>query len=116
MNAGRRALPAARVAAPANRNSLTKRSCNVFVGAFDPTLGRARIGADDVDVERVQGAAKLSHPITAKRTWMVDPEDPILVAVRTRPACPRPPDRRGPHGNRQRSTRSRQTADASAGS
>src|SRR6516225_6846317 len=31
------------------------------------------------------------------------------------PACPRPPDRRGPRGNRQRSTRSRQIADASAG-
>src|SRR5262249_37166603 len=26
-----------------------------LVGTFDPTLGRARIGADDVDVERVQG-------------------------------------------------------------
>src|SRR5262249_49755545 len=40
-----------------------------------------RIGADDVDVERVQGAAELGHPVTAKRSWMVDPEDPMLVAV-----------------------------------
>jgi hypothetical protein len=29
MNAGRRALPSAKVAAPANRNSLTKRSPQV---------------------------------------------------------------------------------------
>jgi hypothetical protein len=52
-----------------------------LVSAFDPTLGRARIGADDVDVERVQGAAKLGHSVTAKGAWVVDPEDPMLVAV-----------------------------------
>ena len=52
-----------------------------LVGTFDPTLGRARIGADDVDVERTQGAAKLGHPFTAKGAWMVDPEDPMLVAL-----------------------------------
>ena len=34
-----------------------------------------------VDVERVQGAAKLGHPVTAKGARVVDPEDPMLVAV-----------------------------------
>ena len=29
----------------------------------------------------MQGAAKLGHPVTAKGAWMVDPEDPMLVAV-----------------------------------
>ena len=29
----------------------------------------------------MQSAAKLSHPVTAKRTWMIDPEDPMLVAI-----------------------------------
>src|SRR5271166_4911967 len=49
-----------------------------LVGALAPPLRRARIGADDVDVERVQGAAELGHPVSAKRSWMVDPEDPIV--------------------------------------
>src|SRR5215469_786273 len=53
-----------------------------LVGTLDPTLGRARIGANDVDVERMQGAAKLGHPVTAKRTRMVDPKDAMLVAVK----------------------------------
>ena len=29
----------------------------------------------------MQGAAKLGHPVTAKRPRMVDPKDPVLVAV-----------------------------------
>ena len=29
----------------------------------------------------MQGAAKLGHPVTAKGAWMVDPKDPMLVAV-----------------------------------
>src|ERR1700761_8181682 len=52
-----------------------------LVSTFDAPFSRARVGADDVDVERVQGAAELGHPVTAKRAWMVDPEDPVLVAV-----------------------------------
>src|SRR6266404_1084875 len=49
-----------------------------LVRALDPPLGRARIGADDVDVERVQSPAKLGHPVTAERPRMVDPEDAVL--------------------------------------
>ena len=30
----------------------------------------------------MQGAAKLGHPVTAKRTRMVDPKHPMLVAVK----------------------------------
>ena len=52
-----------------------------LVRTLDPPLRRARIGADDIDIERVQGATKLGHPVTAKGAWMVDPEDPMLVAV-----------------------------------
>ena len=29
----------------------------------------------------MQGAAELGHPVTAKRAWMVDPKDAVLVAV-----------------------------------
>jgi hypothetical protein len=45
-----------------------------LVGTLDPPLGRARIGADDVDVQGVQ----LGHAVTAKRAWMVDPKDAML--------------------------------------
>ena len=49
--------------------------------ALDPPFGRARIGADDIDVQGVQCPAKLRHPVTTERAWMVDPEDAMLVAV-----------------------------------
>src|SRR5271166_2421562 len=48
---------------------------------LDPTLRRARIGADDVDVERMQRPAKLGHAVTGECAWMVDPEDAMLVAI-----------------------------------
>src|SRR6516162_1063334 len=66
MKVGRRALPSARLAAPASRNSLTRRSCKVLLARSTRPLAGLRIGADDVDVERVQGPAKLGHPVTAK--------------------------------------------------
>jgi hypothetical protein len=58
-----------------------------LVGALDPApcssqgqaLGRARIGADDVDVQGVQCPAELGHAVAAKRAWMVDPEDAMLA-------------------------------------
>src|SRR6202047_5520196 len=81
MNAGSRALPWARVPAPASRNSLTSRSCKVLCARSTRPLGRARIGADDIDVQGVQCPAKLRHPVTTERAWMVDPEDAMLVAV-----------------------------------
>ena len=59
-----------------------------LVGALDPPFGRARIGADDIDVEGMQGAAKLGHPVTAKRTRMVDPKDAMLVAIKRHRLAP----------------------------
>ncbi len=66
----RRALPPASVAAPASP-----------VRTLDPTLRRARIGADDVDVQRMQCLAKLGHAITGECAWMVDPEDGDRLAL-----------------------------------
>src|SRR5215468_5107139 len=48
MNAGRRALPSARQAQFLDQSVLQR-----LVGTFDPPFSRARIGADDVDVECV---------------------------------------------------------------
>src|ERR1700760_969685 len=59
MNAGQKGVPSA--------EAVLQR----LVGALDPPFRRARIGADDVEVERVQGAAKLGHPATAEGAWMV---------------------------------------------
>src|ERR1700738_5117378 len=81
INAGRTALPSARVRTPASRNSLTRRSCKVLCARSTRPLGLARIGADDVDVQRVERAAKLGHAVAAKRPRMVDAEDAVLVAV-----------------------------------
>ena len=52
-----------------------------LVRTLDPPLRRARIGADDVDVQGVQCPAELGHAVTAQRARMVDPEHPMLVAV-----------------------------------
>ena len=49
--------------------------------ALDPALGLARIGANDLDVQRIQRAAELGHPVTAGRTGLVDPKNAMLVAV-----------------------------------
>src|SRR3974377_623692 len=81
MNAGSRAFPSARVHTPASRSSLTRRSCNVLCGPRARALGRAGIGAGDVDVQCVQRASKLGHAVAAKRTRMIDAEHPVFVAV-----------------------------------
>src|SRR6516164_248753 len=88
MKAGRRRClppgwphPPAAIPPPSRGQALDQAILQRLVGALDPPFGRARIGANDVDVERVQGAAELGHPVTAKRAWMVDPKDAVLVAV-----------------------------------
>ena len=55
---------------------------------LDPALGLARIGTDDVDVQRVQRAAKLRHAITAQRALMIDAEHAVLVAVKSHRLAP----------------------------
>jgi hypothetical protein len=45
------------------------------VRRLDPTLGRARIGANDVDVQRMQRPAKLGYAVTGEGAWMVDVGD-----------------------------------------
>ena len=52
-----------------------------LVRALDPALGLARIGADDVDVERIQRAPELGHAVAAKGARLIDPEDAVFVAV-----------------------------------
>src|SRR5215467_1287497 len=81
MNAGRRALPSARIAAPASRNSLTKRSCNVLLARSTRPLAGLELAQMMSMLSACRAPAKLGHPVTAKRTWMVDPENPMLVAV-----------------------------------
>ena len=75
-------MPSARVAHARQPQFLDEAVLQRLVGALDPPFGRARIGADDIDVEGMQGAAKLGHPVTAKRTRMIDPKDAMLVAVK----------------------------------
>src|SRR6202008_5187184 len=79
---GGESIPFRQGGAPRQPQFLDQAVLQRLVGTLDPTLGRARIGANDVDVERMQGAAKLGHPVTAQRTWMVDPKDAMLVAVK----------------------------------
>src|SRR5271163_4120808 len=51
------------------------------VGTLNPALGLARIGTDDVDVQRMQRPAELGHAVAFDRARAVDPEDAVLVAV-----------------------------------
>jgi len=51
------------------------------VRTLDPAFRLARIGADDVDVERVERPAELGHAVTAQRARVVDAKHPVLVAI-----------------------------------
>jgi hypothetical protein len=52
------------------------------VRAFDPALGLAGVGADDLDVQFSQRTAELRHAGAALRLRPVDPEDRVLVRVK----------------------------------
>ena len=52
-----------------------------LVRPLDPPLRLARIGADDVDVQRIQRAPELGHAVAAKGARLIDPEDAVFVAV-----------------------------------
>src|SRR5580693_970556 len=81
MKAGRRALPSARVAAPASRNSLTSRSCKVlFARSTRPFAGLEL--AQMISMLRACNARPnwvMPSPPTAP--GLVDPEDAVLIAV-----------------------------------
>ena len=76
MNAGSRALPSARVAAPASRNSLTSRSCKVLLARSTRPLAGLELAQ-----MCVQSPAELGHAVAAERARVVDPKHPMLVAV-----------------------------------
>ena len=61
MKAGRRALASARVAAPANRNSLTRRSCNVLLARSTRPLA---------GLELAQMMSMLSACRLVKELWL----------------------------------------------
>src|ERR1700730_7825997 len=52
-----------------------------LVGALDAALGLWRVGAQNVDVERVQRAPELGHAVALDGPGAVDPKDAVLVAV-----------------------------------
>ena len=60
---------------------MTRRSCRGLVRTLDPALGRAAVGANDVDVQLVQRPAELGHAVPAHRAGLVDPEGGVLVRV-----------------------------------
>ena len=74
-------MPSARVARPGQPQLLDQPVLQGLVRPLDPALRLARIGADDVDVERVQRPAELGHAVAAERARVVDPEHAMLVAV-----------------------------------
>jgi len=65
-----------------------------LVRPLAPAFRLARIGTGNLDVERVERATELRHAVTAQRALMVDAKDAVLVAVKTRSACPTLPDKR----------------------
>src|ERR1700719_1252125 len=52
-----------------------------LVGALDAALRLRRVGAQNVDVERVQRAPELGHAVTLDCPGAIDPKDAVLVAV-----------------------------------
>src|SRR5271169_4006994 len=103
MNAGSRALPSARVATPASRNSLTSRSCKVlFARSTRPPVharGRLLAGLELAQMMSMLSACKartnwVMPPAfagagsAAQRARVVDPENPMLVAVKRHRLAP----------------------------
>jgi hypothetical protein len=52
-----------------------------FVRPLDPALRLARIGADNLDVERVERTAELGHAVAADGPLVIDAKDAVLVAI-----------------------------------
>jgi hypothetical protein len=52
-----------------------------LVGALDAALRLRRVGAQNVNVERVQRPSELGHAVAIDRAGVIDPEDAVLVAV-----------------------------------
>src|SRR5580693_1525027 len=52
-----------------------------LVGALDAALRLRCVGAQNVDVERVQRAPELGHAVTLDCPGAIDPKDAVLVAV-----------------------------------
>ena len=59
------------------------------MGPLDPTLRLARIGTDDIDVQRMQRTAELGHTVAAQRPLIVDAENSVPVAVKGDRLAPR---------------------------
>src|SRR5262252_10597744 len=53
-----------------------------LVGALDATLRLRCVGAENLDVERVQRAPKLGHAVALDGPGVIDPKDAVLVAVK----------------------------------
>jgi hypothetical protein len=52
------------------------------IGALNPAFCLRCVGTDDVDVQFVQRSAELRHAVAADRTFLGDPEDAVLIAVK----------------------------------
>src|SRR5271169_6746862 len=99
MKTGSRALPSARVAAPASRNSLTRRSCNVlFARSTRPLaglelahmmsmlsacrameIGKGRLALDKLQMHQPAGRGVDKHQQGALRAAVLKP--PMLAAA-----------------------------------
>src|ERR1700738_3546458 len=51
------------------------------VGTLNATLCLRRVGAKNVDVERMQRPSELGHAVALDRPGTIDPKDAVLVAV-----------------------------------
>jgi hypothetical protein len=52
-----------------------------LIGTLDPALCLWRVGAQNVDVERVQRAPVLGHAVALDGARAIDPKDAVLFAV-----------------------------------
>jgi|SRR5712671_5766143 len=66
---------------PAKTQFLDQAILHGLVGALDTTLCLRRVGAKNVDVERLQGTAELRHAVPLDCPGGIDPKGAVLVAV-----------------------------------
>src|SRR3954468_17463238 len=81
MKAGRRGSPSRRAGCPGEPQLFHQAVLQGLVRPLDPALRLARIGADNLDVERVERTAELGHAVAADCPLMIDAKDAVLVAI-----------------------------------
>src|SRR3954449_12857705 len=81
MNDGRRAFPLGQAGRAGKPQLFHQAVLQRLMRPLNSALRLARIGADNLDVERVERTPELGHAVAADGSLVIDAKDAVLVAV-----------------------------------